>query len=109
MPFTIEQRLAKLQLLRNEETLKKNKRIAPLFTPKRCAICKNIFKSLRDKHKDHCHKRDMQRDTLCHSCNVGLGFFKDNVKTLRAAIKYLQKWNNEHRKIIEERDAFGKP
>ena len=39
---------------------------------------------------DHCHKSGNVRGLLCMPCNTGLGNFKDNVQTLRNAIKYLE-------------------
>lgn len=38
---------------------------------------------------DHSHKDGRVRGVLCHSCNVGLGYFKDNPESLRTAIEYL--------------------
>lgn len=38
---------------------------------------------------DHCHKTGKVRGLLCHSCNVGLGAFKDNPESLKKAIDYL--------------------
>jgi hypothetical protein len=59
----------------------------------RCKICgtdapggKGTF------HVDHCHDSEKVRGLLCHSCNVGLGHFYDNISLLSAAIFYL----NEH-------------
>lgn len=56
----------------------------------RCAICNEIKKLV----VDHCHKAEEQgimkvRGLLCASCNLMLGFAKDNVKTLKKAIQYL--------------------
>lgn len=39
---------------------------------------------------DHCHESETIRGVLCGHCNVGLGAFKDNIKSLRNAIKYLK-------------------
>lgn len=41
---------------------------------------------------DHCHKTNQVRGLLCFSCNSALGHFKDNVESLKKAIKYLKKW-----------------
>ncbi len=40
---------------------------------------------------DHCHESRKVRGVLCNSCNLGLGFFKDNAVSLESAIKYLKK------------------
>lgn len=39
---------------------------------------------------DHNHNNLEIRGILCRSCNSGLGFFKDNVDSLRKAIDYLE-------------------
>lgn len=38
---------------------------------------------------DHCHKTDTLRGVLCRSCNLALGFFKDDPARLAAAMRYL--------------------
>ena len=60
----------------------------------KCVICDNKFENSRDTHMDHCHKTGKVRDILCGSCNKGLGHFKDSIKTLLAAAKYLTKHQN---------------
>jgi hypothetical protein len=59
----------------------------------RCAICKGSEPGGRFKnwHIDHCHKSTAVRSLLCADCNQMLGFAKDNVATLAAAIEYLRK------------------
>ena len=54
-----------------------------------CAIC----------HKpavvvDHDHKTGSVRGLLCSRCNAGLGFFDDNIETLKIAMRYLE-FSNE--------------
>jgi len=56
----------------------------------RCAVCRKKFR--KTPHIDHCHKAKRNRGLLCDDCNLGLGRFKDNVKALRRAIKYLKDW-----------------
>lgn len=51
----------------------------------KCAICGRTER-LRI---DHCHVSTRVRGVLCDSCNKGLGFFKDDVARMQAAIDYL--------------------
>jgi hypothetical protein len=53
----------------------------------RCLICKTHAKLC----VDHCHKSLKVRGLLCRSCNLGLGYFKDNCSFLSEAILYLNK------------------
>lgn len=39
---------------------------------------------------DHCHKTKKNRGILCRNCNVGLGFFEDNIDALIGAVIYLK-------------------
>jgi hypothetical protein len=39
---------------------------------------------------DHDHKNNKIRGLLCAICNQALGLFKDNIKNLQEAIKYLE-------------------
>lgn len=61
----------------------------------KCAICKQRFKKLQ---VDHCHLSGKIRGMLCLKCNVALGLFSDCIKSLRSAIAYLRR-RNENRKI----------
>jgi hypothetical protein len=56
-----------------------------------CDICgiDNPGKSRKNFSIDHDHKTGIVRGLLCHSCNVGLGHFSDNIELLEKAIKYL--------------------
>jgi hypothetical protein len=68
-----------------------------------CAVCENVeTRSGRTKGTitplciDHCHicreqGKDDIRGLLCHSCNTGIGKFKDNIDLLKKAILYLEK------------------
>ena len=42
-------------------------------------------------HGDHDHKTGRFRGVLCRQCNLGLGHFRDNIKTMYAAIHYLER------------------
>lgn len=54
-----------------------------------CAICGHSFSNSDPPHVDHCHKSHKFRGFLCSSCNKMLGFAKDDIGVLRAAIRYL--------------------
>ena len=41
---------------------------------------------------DHNHEKNQFRGWLCHSCNMGIGAFKDSIETLNNAIEYLNRW-----------------
>ena len=69
------------------------------FQEGRCCICHQESDKLV---VDHDHGSGAVRGLLCHSCNVMLGHAKDNVKTLSAAIDYL----NNHRTTYCKPSAF---
>jgi len=54
----------------------------------RCAICRKKF--LKTPHIDHNHKSGENRGLLCDDCNLGLGRFKDSIRILMNAIKYIK-------------------
>lgn len=64
-----------------------------------CAICKDPEMNKRRLSVDHDHNccpgsgscGKCIRGLLCSNCNTFLGNAKDNIETLKAAIKYLQK------------------
>jgi hypothetical protein len=59
----------------------------------RCAICgKHQLELNKSLHLDHCHLTGIVRGILCSNCNTGLGLFKDDIKILRCAISYLDKY-----------------
>ena len=64
-----------------------------------CAICKKPLDEYSKTRVDHCHTTGKVRGILCHGCNVGLGYFYDNVSSLRAAADYLEKCNDSTREI----------
>jgi hypothetical protein len=63
-----------------------------------CQICKKTKIALspdrntkRQLSIDHCHETGKFRGILCTFCNSGLGYFKDSIESLQAAIDYLKK------------------
>jgi hypothetical protein len=51
-----------------------------------CAICRDPPPFV----VDHCHVTGKVRGLLCVTCNLGLGGFRDNIKSLYTAIRYLE-------------------
>jgi len=62
------------------------------FLKRRCEICgAKTGGRWGGLYVDHCHKRDVARGVLCGNCNSGLGFFKDDLKLLRSAVRYMRR------------------
>jgi len=60
-----------------------------------CDLCRDLLpESSKHRHFDHDHATDKLRGVLCHSCNTGLGLFKDDPQRLIAAILYLSGGRN---------------
>lgn len=60
----------------------------------KCIICRINFSKIkinRRCHIDHDHKTGKVRGLLCHRCNNGLGNFRDSIKYMAKAIKYLKR------------------
>lgn len=55
-----------------------------------CAICGGDNKG-KTMHIDHDHITGKIRGLLCNRCNMGLGNFGDNIKSLTGAIEYLKR------------------
>lgn len=58
----------------------------------KCAVC---FRMLIKPNVDHDHITGKVREILCWSCNMAIGYFKENTKVLNSAIKYLNKHKKE--------------
>ena len=56
---------------------------------KACEICNSIEKLCID----HRHSDGKVRGVLCNSCNVGIGYFKEDLTMLQNAIEYLRRAN----------------
>ncbi len=57
---------------------------------KGCKVCGGTHRL----HIDHNHENGEIRGVLCHNCNLGIGYFKDNTNRLLAAVEYLKSANS---------------
>lgn len=57
-----------------------------------CSTCQ-ICSSQERLCIGHDHTTGVVRGVLCSRCNSGLGFFKDSVESLKAAMEYVKKFN----------------
>jgi hypothetical protein len=62
----------------------------------KCKICSTdeteVFKQVL--YVDHNHTTGQIRGLLCHSCNAGLGHFKEKEELLEIAKQYLKEYSN---------------
>jgi len=68
-----------------------------------CKICAIHFSSENHNTKpfvDHCHNTNKVRGMLCHLCNAGLGYFKDNLDVLQKATTYLNDFNGDKNEML---------
>lgn len=56
----------------------------------RCPVCLKPFENLSQVRVDHDHANGKVRALLCHPCNIGLGWFKDNPEVLDNAAAFLR-------------------
>ncbi len=73
-----------------------------------CAICGQPPKR-KQLCVDHCHETGRIRSLLCHSCNGGLGYFKDKPELLARAIAYLDHYRDNHSLFTEGCAKDGPP
>ena len=52
----------------------------------KCLICKKTPEKLVI---DHSHKTGTVRGLLCHSCNIGIGFLKEDMNIFKSAMEYI--------------------
>lgn len=59
----------------------------------RCAICRQIPKKRkkRELHIDHDHETNKVRGLLCGTCNTAIGYFRDSLEIMEAAVEYLKR------------------
>jgi len=62
----------------------------------RCAVCgavpdPNGVKAAARLHVDHDHETGVNRGLLCHRCNPGVGYFRDDPDLLRKAAEYIER------------------
>lgn len=62
----------------------------------RCSICgdppdPNGKRAASRLHVDHDHVTGKVRGLLCLSCNAGIGYFKDDITRLHAAVAYIER------------------
>lgn len=70
-----------------------------------CAICeqpetKLQFGAIRMLSVDHDHDTKKVRSLLCGNCNMGVGYFCDDVEILRKAIAYLQRHAGQQSNVV---------
>lgn len=55
-----------------------------------CAICSRHANELpKSLDVDHCHNTGKVRGLLCGKCNMGIGYFQDNVDIINKALVYI--------------------
>ena len=71
-----------------------------------CPICKRTIDEVNKYNQkllgtwvlDHCHDTNTFRGYICKHCNDGLGGFRDNLTTVKNAVKYLE----QHKEKLDE-------
>lgn len=76
---------------RQERTNRNKGVLATRKAPKRCESCGKGASGKGRLHIDHCHATGKFRGWLCFKCNAGLGLLGDSPRTLRRALRYLER------------------
>ena len=71
-----------------------------------CPICKRTIDEVNKYNQkllgtwvlDHCHDTNTFRGYICKHCNDGLGGFRDDLTTVKNAVKYLE----QHKENLDE-------
>ena len=56
---------------------------------------------------DHCHATGKVRGLLCHPCNAGLGFYRDDPRLMREAAAYIERSRADACPGEDERAGVG--
>lgn len=72
-----------------------------------CAICRKPNDTTRTKRLfvDHDHTTGRVRALLCHSCNAGLGYFKEDPALFLRAVAYIKAFDGEPEHPEWDQDA----
>ena len=73
-------------------------KVAMVVSQGGCAICRTVEPRGRGWCVDHDHKTGRVRGILCAPCNIAIGHFAENTRSMAAAIKYLE----SHRDICSD-------
>ena len=58
----------------------------------KCYCCSAKHSELKNGlYVDHCHSTNKVRGLLCSTCNLAIGYAKDNIDILKNMIKYLER------------------
>jgi len=84
----------------------RKKNVYPQEASYKCPICTRTIDEVNKYGQkllgtwvlDHCHDTNTFRGYICKHCNDGLGGFRDDLTTVKNAVKYLQ----EHKEKLNE-------
>lgn len=55
----------------------------------RCKICREL---LSEPQVDHDHETEQVRDLLCRTCNLAVGYVRENLLIAENLVAYLKRW-----------------